>query len=71
MEEYRIRVLSPDGTEKHVRELDPPSGTPLYLVGGPRRLALPDLRPSGGAGRQGDADARARSNRGPHPRLHR
>ncbi|GGS09816.1 hypothetical protein [Deinococcus sedimenti] len=43
MEEYRIRVLSPDGTEKHVRELDPPSGTPLYLVGGPRRMEVGPL----------------------------
>lgn len=40
MEEYRIRVLSPDGTEKHVRELDPPAGTPLFLVGGPRRMEV-------------------------------
>ena len=43
MEEYRIRVLSPDGTEKHVRELDPPAGTPLFLVGGPRRMEVGPL----------------------------
>lgn len=43
MEDYRIRVLSPDGTEKHVRELDPPAGTPLYLVGGPRRMEVGPL----------------------------
>ena len=45
MEEYRIRVLSPDGTEKHVLELDPPltRGTPLYLVGGPRRMEVGPL----------------------------
>lgn len=43
MEEYRIRVLSPDGTEKHIRELDPPGGTPLYLVGGPRRMEVGPL----------------------------
>ncbi|GGM39927.1 hypothetical protein GCM10008956_15450 [Deinococcus arenae] len=45
MEEYRIRVLSPDGIERHVLELDPPltRGTPLYLAGGPRRMEVGPL----------------------------
>ncbi|MVN86809.1 hypothetical protein GO986_08540 [Deinococcus sp. HMF7620] len=54
MEEYRIRVLSPDGTEKHVRELDPPTGTPLYLVGGPRRMEVGPLNDCREATFEGD-----------------
>ncbi|AFD27728.1 hypothetical protein [Deinococcus gobiensis] len=44
--EYRLRVLDPQGTERHILELDPPltSGTPLYLAGGVRRM---EVRPIG------------------------
>ncbi|GAA5503024.1 hypothetical protein Dxin01_02773 [Deinococcus xinjiangensis] len=40
--EYRLRVLDPQGEEKHVLELNPPltSGTPLYLDGGVRRMEV-------------------------------
>ncbi|UQN06758.1 hypothetical protein [Deinococcus sp. QL22] len=43
--EYRLRVLSPDGTEKHVLTLNPPpsGGTPLYLDGGPRAMEVGPL----------------------------
>ncbi|MVN88980.1 hypothetical protein GO986_19755 [Deinococcus sp. HMF7620] len=54
MEDYRIRVLSPDGTEKHIRELDPPTGTPLYLMGGPRRMEVGPLNDCREATFEGD-----------------